>query len=105
MPSTSDMRISRSACTSAASMADKLSLSLMGMPCAGEDEQDIQGDAIRGIQGIQGVQLTLLAPPAGSSSRMNIGGETASFVFMIGTIFRLINSESVEKRLLRVSSL
>lgn len=33
MPSTSDIRISRSACTSAASMADKLSLSLIGMPC------------------------------------------------------------------------
>lgn len=55
--------------------------------------------------GVEENTLTLLAPPAGSSSRMNIGGETASFVFMIGTIFRLINSESVEKRLLRVSSL
>lgn len=34
-----------------------------------------------------------------------MGGETASFVFTIGTMFRLINSDKVQKRFLRVSSL
>lgn len=54
------------------------------------------------------VQITFfvpLAPGATSSCSTNMGGETASFVFIIGTMFKLINSDSVQKRFFRVFSL
>lgn len=49
--------------------------------------------------------LVPLAPGATSSCSTNIGGDTASFVFIIGTIFKLINSDNVQKRFFRVFSL
>lgn len=40
-----------------------------------------------------------------SSSTMNMGGDTASLVLMIGTMFKLMSSDKVAKRFFRVSSL
>lgn len=40
-----------------------------------------------------------------SSSTMNMGGETASLVLTIGTMFRLISSDKVQNRFFRVCSL
>lgn len=49
--------------------------------------------------------LVPFAPGATSSCSTNIGGDTASFVFIIGTMFKLISSDSVQNKFFRVFSL
>lgn len=43
--------------------------------------------------------ITFFEPAGRLSSTMNMGGETASFVFVIGTKVKLINSERVQNKL------